>query len=973
MDLRDTIHEMLRLITKKQDAFLSGARTLEVSLGALNILNKLLLRNLSQPLPAEFAKMALPSPKDLSTAKITIENIPALIILGGPRIEKIQPINLSLFRNISQLRIESAKPYLIESLSGLSRRLSYVKVSNALASGDELLEVEDQQDGAWKELKTLDLSDNFMVEIHPLTGTLRNLTDLDLSNNMITRINGIQGCYALQRLRLAGNQIEDLRGASTELGCIRFLDLRKNKISRLDGLEGLLGLEELDLGENRIENFSELSKLGTLPILSSLRLEGNEVTQRKTYRCDVLSIFIRQFVAEIAAHAFCLDGLEPTEDEIYFIESSTPKIYNPIITFSSRAVAHGMDGNNTISDGAITTPVTIKGKNRNKKKRKTKLVNIDPGVENETLCDSSNNDESGTSGGASVDDKAEAWKKKIMEIKEKFGKKWLVGVNEMMNEADPQEEETRNDENDNYEEKSYDDESREMYDPEGDRFESDEISIDFNTDSKGDNDGVEGTENELDGNGINDEYYYNDVNVYDENEDSYNSFNNDFDASKEFVENKGNLTDYSYLLGTGDDTNGEDKEEEEEGEGDGETDSNDREGRTDKEEQPVSAASEYASSSAVITDYSSLVAAPDETSSSSDEEGGGSNTLDENDEDGNEPNEENEEERDQEHSSEEKENEGKETHQEQPSSDFTTNTAPEKQHVEDALTKLQKRIDEAHENPLMNEFNTAFREDEDVTNWVALKVFSDAASETPIFAMTGISAHKKIPTLLIVSNKGVYIIYSDSQKPVPSLKEWIAKKSSVISYPFRRVSRFVVGPWYQYMSIEENGSKPHHFLTPSHTKAHCFVDIVIRKLEAEPLPSEIIFTARDTRLNFTENIIRSKVNKRPAPATILLYAQIYYPEKKKYRTLILTPIRLVMCKENIRKWPLPKAQFTKEKEIFLHELTDLVPSEKPPWTLKILEERESLSVVFETKEDMLVAMKVINYAFYQKTYIYINS
>ena len=949
MDLGETIRGMLNLIVKKREAFMSGSRTLEVSLSALNILNKILKQDLTHPLGPEFAKLKLPSLEDLTMAKITLEKVPSLVILGGPRIEKMQPVDLSLFPKLERLRISSVKPYLIDALPALSLRLSYVKVTNALASGDELLEFEDHPDGAWNELKTLDLSDNFMVDIHPLTGTLHNITDLDLSNNMITQIKCIQGCYALQRLCLAGNQIEDLKGVSTELGCIRVLNLRKNKIHSLDGLEGLFGLEELDLGENKIDNFSEVSKLGILPLLSSLCLDGNDVTMRKTYRQDVLGVFIKQFTAETIASAFCLDGVTPTEEELLFIESSTPKIYNPRITFSSRAVSHGMDANSTVSEGAVTTPVAVVKKKRTKQKRKkkTKVVKIYESADQDCTEDDAaeESDNKGESMSNSVGKKAEAWMEKINDIKEKFGKKWLVGVNELMNEMDPHN-------NENIDEVdglsgSKDEEASENC---GDLGQQDEQNIEktyLGDDISGD---------------------------YEDNDGSDSQFAEDFDASKDFIENKGSITDYSYLLNGADNENDDyDNNNDDDDEYSNENDEDEDNYEKSSEGLTTSAASDYASSSAIVTDYSSLFIGASENAddSSKDPTLIDDENANENDQEGGEN-----ENRDKDETPKEEEKEDIKESEEQPrphNDQEIQITVLKHAHPEDTLTRIQKEIDEHHENPIIDAFNLAIREDADVATWLTLKVFSDEAGEMSVFALNCVSYRKKVPTLLILSNKAVYIISSETPKPVSCLKEWIVRKSTIVPCPIQQISRIIVGPWYQYICIEEESSKSHCLLTNSHAKAHCFVDNFVKMVKWNSIDPVVIHTAKETRLNFTDNIIRSKVNKMPSPATFLLYAQVFCPEKKKYRTLILTPMRLVMCKEDIGKWPLPKSQFTKEKETFLLELVNLTASSNPPWTLKFSEERESWSVVFGEREDMLIALKAINYAFFQKTKTFITS
>lgn len=893
------MHDMLRLVMKKRAMFESGKRTLEVSLGTLHVLNRVYLQDLSHPLAVEFPNIKLPSAKDLAAAKDVIASIPALAVLGGPRVEKVHPVDLSLFQNITRLRLERVKPYLIENMTTLSESLVYAKVTNALASGDELLDIEGSSDKTWKELNTLDLSDNFMVDIHPLTGTLHSVTNLDLSNNMIAQIKCLQGCYALTRLCLSGNQIRDLKGASTELGCIRILELRGNNIKSLDGLEGLLGLEELDLGENKIDDFTEVFKLGTLPLLSSLRLDGNEIAKRKTYRKDVFSVFIKQFTAETTTSTFRLDGLAPTAEELRIIEASAPKIYNPVISFSSRAVAHGMDGNNTVSQGAVITPVALAGKGTcpkgMKRKKKTKMVEIDssPG---DAISDPFHSDpsQSDLSSAAQTEKKAEVWMEKINDLKEKFGKKWLIGVNELMGE-------------DLIEDNNVNNNCDDMKVPEqADNEEADTTTKEEDTTKK-----------------------------------------DNLAASKDFVENGSSVDDYSSLLAptANDDDSNEGAQNEE----------NASEIETARGGPKMSAASEYSNGSTAVSDYSSLFAPnPDIDSASGDE---GRCSLQSSGLNNEVPLE-----------------AGAGTE----ATDYGTKSSPlsHKRTTEEEeyfFSELDKKICETHEDPLFDELNISLREDVDMASWLALKVFPDSSDEASLFTMDCVSCRTKTPVLLVISNESLYVVLSDSQKPILGFKEWITRKSTITSCPIQDISHIVVGPWYQYVCIEGIGMPRTCFLTLSHTKTHYLVDSIAQERKTSSIPLKIVHTAKETRLNFTANIVRSKVNKTPPPATVLMYAQVFHIEKKAFRTLVLTPARLVLCKEDIGKWPLPKSQFTREKEAFILELITVSPSSEPPWTLTFTEERESWSVAFGDKEGMLLALRAINYAFFQRTKTYVSS
>lgn len=74
------------------------------------------------------------------------------------------------------------------------------------------------------------------------------------------------------------------------VGAITQLILRGNGIHSLAGLEKLYAIEALDLAHNVIGSLSEVARLGRLPSLTRLWLEGNPIELRRKYRAEVLGL-----------------------------------------------------------------------------------------------------------------------------------------------------------------------------------------------------------------------------------------------------------------------------------------------------------------------------------------------------------------------------------------------------------------------------------------------------------------------------------------------------------------------------------------------------------------------------------------------------------------------------------------------------------------------------------------------------------
>ena len=139
---------------------------------------------------------------------------------------------------------------------------------------------------ALEELRELNLEDNFIESVSPLTSSSK-LETLSLRNNEITDLEEIDFGDILflniRDLSLRHNVKRDEEGNGTRLSDInllgqmislRNLELRDNHIEELAPLSNLRDLNELDIRENR---FDDIEALETLTKLEELNLRDNEI------------------------------------------------------------------------------------------------------------------------------------------------------------------------------------------------------------------------------------------------------------------------------------------------------------------------------------------------------------------------------------------------------------------------------------------------------------------------------------------------------------------------------------------------------------------------------------------------------------------------------------------------------------------------------------------------------------------------
>ena len=141
-----------------------------------------------------------------------------------------------------------------------------------------------------------------------------NVERLKFSHNQIQEIRNLASCFRLEFLNLSFNSIDSVQHLNETLGNLRVLILKKNLLRRTEGLEKLYALEMLDLSYNQIGDFTEVERIGKLPLLQDLLLEGNPIqtspATAKNYRILVLRCCCEEDTLA------SLDGIPLTSSEL---------------------------------------------------------------------------------------------------------------------------------------------------------------------------------------------------------------------------------------------------------------------------------------------------------------------------------------------------------------------------------------------------------------------------------------------------------------------------------------------------------------------------------------------------------------------------------------------------------------------------------------------------------------------------------
>ncbi len=246
----------------------------------------------------------------------------------------------------------------------------------------------------WAFLRHLSLADNALTFLPTaFLPYLTSLTHLDLSSNLLVSTPpGLSALYNLVYLNLSDNMIDSVLGIYTNLGGILTLNLSHNRLESICGLERLYALERVDLRHNLIEESAEVGRLATLPNIAEVSIEGNPLVEiEEGYRIRCFEFFWKEKKNVV------IDGSPPGFYEKRYLASPPPEqmtssrpqsaAYSPPVVavgspskINGSAPAHSspLHASPTSSPASHpTSPHLAAGQLRGRKKKNKRIVNLD--------------------------------------------------------------------------------------------------------------------------------------------------------------------------------------------------------------------------------------------------------------------------------------------------------------------------------------------------------------------------------------------------------------------------------------------------------------------------------------------------------------------------------------------------------------------------------------------------------------------
>ncbi|RPD57632.1 L domain-like protein [Lentinus tigrinus ALCF2SS1-7] len=253
---------------------------------------------------------------------------------------------------------------------------------------------------SWAFLRHLSLADNALTFLPTsFLPYLTSLTHLDLSSNLLVSVPpGLSALYNLIYLNLSDNMIDSVLGIYTNLGGVLTLNLSHNRLESICGLERLYALERVDLRHNLIEESAEVGRLATLPNIVEVSVEGNPLVEfEEGYRIRCFDFFWKE------KKNILLDGSPPGFYEKRYLTSPPPEqmtssrpqsvaVSPPIVAVGSPSKINGsapapaqsspLHSSPTSSPASHpTSPHLAAGPVRGRKKKNKRIVDLDGGQE----------------------------------------------------------------------------------------------------------------------------------------------------------------------------------------------------------------------------------------------------------------------------------------------------------------------------------------------------------------------------------------------------------------------------------------------------------------------------------------------------------------------------------------------------------------------------------------------------------------
>ncbi|CAD6233862.1 GSCOCG00007357001-RA-CDS [Cotesia congregata] len=424
------IRELAKILRKNGDQVLSGSSKLSLSTKLLHDLNDAfsLIVDDTKELESSFQVCNNSEIEIFRDLKFLHDFVQKTIWLKIVNINDPVTVDITKFRHLRYLELQKVFIDSVRGIQGIRGQLESICCTGngGVGTVGRLLSSCGGDAGVgfvWASLNRLSLPYNNLGRLDKSLELAPWLSTIDLSHNFISAANELDCLPNLKYVNLSYNKLESIPSFNrSSYRSITIIILKNNYIDDLTGLENLDCLSELDISYNCLLNHSVLWPLSSITTLLWLNLVGNPLFYHDKHRCCTL----RYLHAALAENKFTLDLVPLSKSEKNQVSDNRAYTIRGEVKLSERVC----------SPAEIDCVAEIVCVPENDKRRKTvvKEVDIDDLSDEFEVLGTDGTEQTPGKGKGRKDDRESVLetsmehletKKKILELREKFGGDWL--------------------------------------------------------------------------------------------------------------------------------------------------------------------------------------------------------------------------------------------------------------------------------------------------------------------------------------------------------------------------------------------------------------------------------------------------------------------------------------------------------------------------------------------------------------------
>ncbi|XP_074114306.1 serine/threonine-protein kinase 11-interacting protein isoform X2 [Cotesia typhae] len=424
------IRELAKILRKNGDQVLSGSSKLSLSTKLLHSLNDAfsLIVDDTKELESSFQVCNNSEIEIFRDLKFLHDFVQKTIWLKIVNINDPVTVDITKFRHLRYLELQKVFIDSVRGIQGIRGQLESICCTGngGVGTVGRLLSSCGGDAGVgfvWASLNRLSLPYNNLGRLDKSLELAPWLSTIDLSHNFISAANELDCLPNLKYVNLSYNKLESIPSFNrSSYRTITIIVLKNNYIDDLTGLENLDCISELDISYNCLLNHSVLWPLSSITTLLWLNLVGNPLFYHDKHR----SCTLRYLHAALAENKFTLDLVPLSKSEKNQVSDNRAYTIRGEVKLSEQVCLP--------AEIDCVAEIVCVPENDRRRKTVVKEVDIDDLSDEFEVLGTDGTEQTLGKGKGRKDDRESVLetsmehletKKKILELREKFGGDWL--------------------------------------------------------------------------------------------------------------------------------------------------------------------------------------------------------------------------------------------------------------------------------------------------------------------------------------------------------------------------------------------------------------------------------------------------------------------------------------------------------------------------------------------------------------------